>query len=293
MVPDPYKALKLPHTASADQIKRSYRDMARKLHPDRLSQRPEVDQAEATSQFARISAAYELLSDPRRKAQYDHVYKYGGYDDEEDGPAKASVQYGGFGSSASNHNSAASSSFAHSNNSNTATGNATRKRKSTGIGYSCTDPLAFLWTNGRVQSKMAVAGIQIPSRLQMGNKSGFRFAFSSGHVSSASGGSQTFTTQTTQFCHGKKYTRTETTTIHPDGRRDVVIEGNDFCSRRSFVSAPPSGGGPASPASGGNGTACFEHVAQQPKTEPWYANAWHEVKNKLSMCYNPCTVTVQ
>jgi len=334
MVPDPYRALNLPHTATDEQIKRSYRELARRYHPDRLAaicrQRgsdavvSEAEKAEATAKFAKISAAYDLLSDAQRKARYDHVYRYGGYDDvcddDDDGyhefaprnrkvqqasstetgpspPSPAAAvnqqmhyhhrhqhqQHGGGGGSGSNHNS----------------NSRKRRTSSRGVGYACVDPLAFLWTNGRVQSQMAVAGIQIPSRLGMmmsssrsggggnsGSGGGFRFAFSSGHfTTSPTTGTKQYKTQTTQYCHGKKYTRTETTTVYPDGRREVVIEGKDYYERR-FVSPPSSetGGG-------------VDGVTHQPPTttnvnnEPWYANAWHEVKNKLAMCHNPCMVT--
>lgn len=279
-VPDPYQALNLPHTATDDQIKRSYRDLARKYHPDRLSQRSGAERAEATTLFAKISAAYDLLADPRRKAQYDHIYKFGGYDEEDEIEARRNVQYA---SSADTGPYPAPPTSYQQHQSSSST---TRKRKQTGIGYTCVDPLAFLWTNGRVQSKMAVAGIQIPSRLGMAtNKGGFRFAFSSGRLStSPTTGVRQFKTQTTQFCHGKKFTRTETTTIHPDGRREVVIEGNDYYERR-FV--PPAS------ASADAYRKNHDDVTQPKKNEPWYANAWNDMKNKLTMCYNPCMVTSQ
>lgn len=321
MVADPYRALNLPHSATDEQIKKSYRDLARRYHPDRLRQRAaasggggcagtisESERDQATAQFAKISAAYDLLTDPQRKAHYDHVYRYGGYDDVEDddddddvmqsrrkvqcasstdtGPVPAQSQY-------QQHQNGPSS--------------ARRKRKSTGIGYACVDPLAFLWTNGRIQKQMAVAGIQIPSRLGMANAAaaaassaksstnpaaaaaaagGFRFAFSSGHFStSPTTGLKQYKTQTTQFCHGKKYTRTETTTIYPDGRREVVIEGNDYYERR-FVTPPPGAG-----ASAANLHRHADDVTQPKKDEPWYTNAWSEMKSKLTMCYNPCMVT--
>ena len=83
MVPDPYKALELLHGASAKEIKDSYRKLALRYHPDRLVARgaSESEKAFADGRFSAISAAYQLLSDPVRKSQYDHVYKYGGYDE--------------------------------------------------------------------------------------------------------------------------------------------------------------------------------------------------------------------
>ncbi len=52
-------------SASADEIKKAYRKLARKYHPD-INKDPE-----AQEKFKEINAAYEVLSDPEKKAQYD------------------------------------------------------------------------------------------------------------------------------------------------------------------------------------------------------------------------------
>ncbi|HYE02048.1 MAG TPA: J domain-containing protein [Phycisphaerales bacterium] len=60
-----YQVLGVLATASAGQIRRAYRDLARRLHPD-------VNAAAAAhSAFLRVQAAYEALSDPTRRAEYD------------------------------------------------------------------------------------------------------------------------------------------------------------------------------------------------------------------------------
>lgn len=66
---DYYQTLGLPPDATADQIKKAYRSLAMKHHPDRGG-----DQAK----FKDISVAYETLSDSQKKAEYDHQRQYGG-----------------------------------------------------------------------------------------------------------------------------------------------------------------------------------------------------------------------
>jgi len=88
MVSDPYKVLNLPHSADAVQIKRSYRQLARKYHPDTWSQPcfSEAEKQQATAKFAEIASAYALLSDEKAKSDYDKIYQYGGYDEESAAP---------------------------------------------------------------------------------------------------------------------------------------------------------------------------------------------------------------
>lgn len=61
-----YEILSVEKTASGDEIKRSYRRLAMKYHPDR---NPDNEQAE--SQFKEATAAYEVLSDPEKRSRYD------------------------------------------------------------------------------------------------------------------------------------------------------------------------------------------------------------------------------
>jgi molecular chaperone DnaJ len=63
---DFYEVLGVDRTASADEIKRAYRALARKHHPDVAD-----NKAEAEHRFKEINEAYEVLSDPQKRAQYD------------------------------------------------------------------------------------------------------------------------------------------------------------------------------------------------------------------------------
>lgn len=62
---DYYEALGVDRGASTEQIKKAYRKKARKLHPD------VNDAADAEDQFKLLGRAYEVLSDPQKRQNYD------------------------------------------------------------------------------------------------------------------------------------------------------------------------------------------------------------------------------
>lgn len=67
--PDPYAALGLAKDATAAQIKTTYRKLALKCHPDKVSD--ESQKTRAADEFHRIQQAYEILGDEDRKSRYD------------------------------------------------------------------------------------------------------------------------------------------------------------------------------------------------------------------------------
>jgi curved DNA-binding protein len=65
---DYYKVLGVSRDASAEEIRKAYRKLAMKYHPDR---NPEDKQAE--ERFKEINEAYQVLNDPQKRAHYDRL----------------------------------------------------------------------------------------------------------------------------------------------------------------------------------------------------------------------------
>ena len=65
---DYYKTLGVDRSASADEIKRAYRKLANKHHPDKNKDNPG-----AAEQFAKVGEAYEVLSDKDKRKKYDRL----------------------------------------------------------------------------------------------------------------------------------------------------------------------------------------------------------------------------
>lgn len=126
---DYYKIMGLEKTASQDEIKSTYRKLAKKYHPD-LNPGDE----KAQEKFKEVSEAYEVLSDEKKRKQYDQFGQHGFSSGQHFDPS--AYGFGGQGTSYS-YSSAEGSDF--SDFFNTIFGGGQRAGSSAGMGFDIGD----------------------------------------------------------------------------------------------------------------------------------------------------------
>ena len=82
-----YESLGVPKNASADELKKAYRKLVRQYHPDK-----NPGDAAAEEKFKEIQQAYDVLSDPEKRKQYDSFGSANG----RSGPGPTNVDFGDF-----------------------------------------------------------------------------------------------------------------------------------------------------------------------------------------------------
>lgn len=80
MQQDYYKILGINKGASDEEIKKAYKKMCLKYHPDRFAGYPEKDKKDAEEKFKDVQEAYNVLSDPDKKQFYDNYGTIEGFD---------------------------------------------------------------------------------------------------------------------------------------------------------------------------------------------------------------------
>ena len=240
-----YSLLGVPTDASPADIKKAYKSLAVKWHPDKNPQNPEA----ATEKFKQVAEAYEILGDEEKRREYDLNGNFsesfsrsssGGqnrFHDHDEAIRRAHEMFNAFFSSSSFGaffdddpfmNARPGGNNRNSNNTNSRSSrqyndpfdsdfHSINRRNPFGSSF-FSDPFSNdpFFSNSGI-SRMGTDG--------GGMSSSFSSSFSSSSFSSSGGGgtSRSESTTTTVTPDGRRVTRREITIVHPDGRRETTV----------------------------------------------------------------------
>jgi molecular chaperone DnaJ len=150
MAQDPYSVLGVDKKASADEIKKAYRKLARQYHPDR-----NPDDPKAEERFKEIQSAYDIVGDPDKRKQYDRGGIFFGSGGRAGGPGgSAGGGQGGFGGFESGaFSDILSNLFGGANKGGAGTAGARRPRSERGADLEAEVSISF---------EQAIDGTQVP-----------------------------------------------------------------------------------------------------------------------------------
>jgi molecular chaperone DnaJ len=149
MAQDHYKVLGVDRKASTDEIKKAYRKLARKYHPDK-----NPGDAKAEARFKEVSQAHDILGDPEKRKEYDRALAnpFAGM---RGGGSQPGFDAGGFGDILSD-----------------LFGQATRGRTGGGAGQPRTERGRDLEAEVSISFEQAIAGAQVPISVAMHERCG-------------------------------------------------------------------------------------------------------------------------
>ncbi|MEG1509042.1 MAG: DnaJ domain-containing protein [Clostridia bacterium] len=90
MAKDYYDLLGVNKNATEQELKTAYRNQAKKYHPDKFSGQPDAEKKQAEDKFKEINHAYDVLSNPEKRSNYDQ------YGDENGASFNGGGGFGGF-----------------------------------------------------------------------------------------------------------------------------------------------------------------------------------------------------
>lgn len=148
---DYYKIMGLEKTATQDEIKKTYRKLAKKYHPD-LNPNDE----KAQEKFKEVSEAYEVLSDEKKRKQYDQIGQYGFSGGQQFDPSA----YGFGGQQGGSYTYSSTEGADFSDFFNTIFGGSQRAGSSSGMGFDIGD----LFGGGSSSSRRSTGRTRPPQR---------------------------------------------------------------------------------------------------------------------------------